>query len=163
MNLNKVFIDVINENRLNFYRAAKAILKNEDDVEDAIQDALETAYKNIYTLKEPKYFKTWMMRILINKCYDILRKKSRVVPIESDTMENMVEEHDFTSKVEMNIILDNVDPNLREIIILFYFNNYKQDEIAKVLDIPRGTVKSRLHRARQELIYMINNNNKWDV
>ena len=54
-NLNEVFIKGINDNRLSFYKTAKALLKNEDDVEDALQDALETAYKNIETLKEEKY------------------------------------------------------------------------------------------------------------
>ena len=53
--LNEVFIKGINDNRLSFYKTAKALLKNEDDVEDALQDALETAYKNIETLKEEKY------------------------------------------------------------------------------------------------------------
>lgn len=66
MNFDKVFVDVVNQNKVSFYKTAKAILKNEDDIEDAIQDTLESAYKNIQTLKEPKYFKTWMTRILIN-------------------------------------------------------------------------------------------------
>ena len=74
--LNEIFVNGINENRLSFYKTAKAILKNEEDVEDALQDALEMAYKNIEKLNEERYFKTWMTRIIINKCYDILRKKS---------------------------------------------------------------------------------------
>ena len=151
MNINDVFIEGINNNRLSFYKTAKAILKNEDDVEDAIQDALETAFKNINTLKEPKYFKTWMTRIIINKCYDILRKKSKIVPIESEVMENNPDERDYTGKVEMELILDKLDKDLKDIVILYYYNDFKQEEIAKILNIPKGTVKSRLHRARSEM------------
>ncbi len=54
--LNEIFVNGINENRLSFYKTAKAILKNEEDVEDALQDALEMAYKNIEKLNEERYF-----------------------------------------------------------------------------------------------------------
>ena len=158
MNINEVFIEGINDNRLYFYKTAKAILKNEDDVEDAIQDALETAYRNIETLNEPKYFKTWMTRILMNKCYDILRKKSKVVPVESELMENNPDEKDYTGKVEMQMILDKLDDELKEIVVLFYFNDCKQDDISRILGIPKGTVKSRLHRARIELMALLGHN-----
>lgn len=156
MDLNQVFIEGINQNRLSFYKTAKAILKNEDDIEDAIQDTLETAYKNLETLKEPKYFKTWMTRILINKCYDILRKKSKIVTLDSETMENTEDTHSFDEKVEMENILNKLDKDLKDIVILFYYNDFKQEEIASILGIPKGTVKSRLHRARTELFDLVN-------
>ena len=144
--LNEIFVNGINENRLSFYKTAKAILKNEEDVEDALQDALEMAYKNIEKLNEERYFKTWMTRIIINKCYDILRKKSKVIPFKSN----------FSEKVEMQMILDKLDKDFKEIVILYYYNNFKQDEIARILDIPKGTVKSRLHRAKSEILRILN-------
>jgi RNA polymerase sigma-70 factor (ECF subfamily) len=156
MNLNDVFIQGINDNRLDFYKVAKAILKNEDDVEDCIQDSLETAYKNLNTLKEPKYFKTWMTRIIINKSYDIIRKKRNVIPIDSEIIENSSDKNDYTEKVELKMILDKLDDDLRETFIMFYVSDYKQEEIAKVLGIPKGTVKSRLYRARQLVSSLIN-------
>lgn len=73
----EVFIQSINQNRLKMYKTAIAILKNEDDANDAIQDALYSAYKNYYNLKEKSYFSTWIIRILINKCYDIINKKKK--------------------------------------------------------------------------------------
>lgn len=156
MNLDKVFVEGINQNRLSFYKTAKALLRNDDDIEDAIQDTLETAYKNLETLKEPKYFKTWITRILINKCYDILRKKSKILPYDSVIMENEKDPTSFDEQVEMKMILDKLDKDLKDIVILFYFNDYKQEEIAKILDIPKGTVKSRLHRARNEILSLVN-------
>lgn len=155
MNLDKVFVEGINQNRLSFYKTAKALLRNDDDIEDAIQDTLETAYKNLETLKEPKYFKTWITRILINKCYDILRKKSKILPYDSAIMENEKDPTSFDEQVEMKMILDKLDKDLKDIVILYYFNDYKQEEIAKILDIPKGTVKSRLHRARNEILSLV--------
>lgn len=154
--LNEIFVNGINENRLSFYKTAKAILKNEEDVEDALQDALEKAYKNIEKLNEERYFKTWMTRIIINKCYDILRKKSKVIPFESEFVENVEEKSNFSEKVEMQMILDKLDKDFKEIVILYYYNNFKQDEIARILDIPKGTVKSRLHRAKAEILKILN-------
>lgn len=154
--LNEIFVNGINENRLSFYKTAKAILKNEEDVEDALQDALEMDYKNIEKLNEERYFKTWMTRIIINKCYDILRKKSKVIPFESEFVENVEEKSNFSEKVEMQMILDKLDKDFKEIVILYYYNNFKQDEIARILDIPKGTVKSRLHRAKSEILRILN-------
>lgn len=155
MNFDKVFVDGVNQNKVSFYKTAKAILKNEDDIEDAIQDTLESAYKSIQTLKEPKYFKTWMTRILINKCYDILRKKAKVIPLDSEVLENKEDPRLFNEQVELQMILDKLSQDLKDIVILFYYNDFKQDEIAKILDIPKETVKSRLHRARNEIISLI--------
>ena len=57
-----------------FYRVARSRLYNDEDAADAIQETLLTGFEKLEDLKEPKYFKTWMIRILINKCSDILRK-----------------------------------------------------------------------------------------
>ena len=63
---------------MKFYKTAKAILKNDDDVYDAIQNALMSMYQNFNNLKEQKYFATWGVRIVINKCYDLLRKNKKI-------------------------------------------------------------------------------------
>lgn len=70
----EAFSELIEEYKLSIYKTAKAILKDEDDVCDAIQDTALSIYKNISNLKNEKYFKTWVIRITINKCYDIITK-----------------------------------------------------------------------------------------
>ena len=70
----EAFSMLIEEYKLPIYKTAKAILKNEDDVCDAIQETLISIYSNIKTLKDEKYFKTWAIRITINKCYDIIAR-----------------------------------------------------------------------------------------
>ena len=157
IDLNEIFINGINHNRLSFYKTAKALLENEDDIEDALQDALETAYRSIESLQEPKYFKTWMTRIVINKCYDILRKKRKIIPFESEFMDNIQNETNFDENVEMKLILEKLDKDFKEIVILYYYNDFKQEEIAKILEIPKGTVKSRLHRARAQIMNILSN------
>ena len=70
----EAFAELIDEYKLLIYKTAKAILKDEDDVCDAIQDTALSIYKNISNLKNEKYFKTWVIRITINKSYDIITK-----------------------------------------------------------------------------------------
>ena len=66
----KSFTELLEENKLKFYKTAKIILKNDDDVYDALQDALLSMYQNYNALKDKKLFSTWGTRIVINKCYD---------------------------------------------------------------------------------------------
>ena len=73
---------------LKMYKTAIAILKNEDDANDAIQEALYSAYKNYYNLKEKNYFSTWIIRILINKCYDIINKNKKIAYIDDSITQN---------------------------------------------------------------------------
>lgn len=75
----EAFLSLINENRLNIYRVAKGILNNEHDIEDAIQNTIIKSFEKISTLKNDDFFRTWIIRILINECNDILRKNKRVV------------------------------------------------------------------------------------
>ena len=78
INKDNKFTQLVQKNKLKFYKTAKAILKNDDDVYDAIQNALMSMYQNFNNLKEQKYFATWGVRIVINKCYDLLRKNKKI-------------------------------------------------------------------------------------
>ena len=145
----EAFIELINENRLNIYRVAKGILKNEYDIEDAIQNTVIKAFEKISNLKNDDLFRTWIIRILINECNDILRKNKRVVPLEDN-----IEKEKYDDKYE-NMDLTNavssLNGDLRNITVLYYFEDMSTVEIAKLLGIPEGTVRSRLSRAREKL------------
>ena len=147
------FIELINANRLKMYKTAISILKNEDDANDAIQDALYSAYKNYENLKDKKLFVTWLIRILINKCYDIINKNKKVVYIDDDsTIENTYGKSD-TYDVENSLdwVLNKIDKDLKEIVVMYYYDELSVTEIADILEIPNGTVKSRLSRARSQI------------
>lgn len=145
----EAFIELINENRLNIYRVAKGILKNEYDIEDAIQNTVIKAFEKISTLKNDNFFRTWIIRILINECNDILKKNKRVVSLEGN-----IEKEKYDDKYE-NMDLTNavssLNEDLRNITVLYYFEDMSTVEIAKLLEIPEGTVRSRLSRAREKL------------
>ncbi len=149
------FTELIEENKLRFYKTAKAILKNDDDVYDALQEALMSIYQNIKQLKDLKFFSTWSTRIIINKCYDLLRKrKNNIVPFD-ENMENDINnsKNDVYEVDQYGIkkAVEGLNGELKLITILYYYDDYSVNEIAEILDIPTGTVKSRLSRAREIL------------
>ena len=76
------FIELIEKNKTALYKVAKAYLKNEEDIADAMQDTILSAYEHIGELRVVSYFKTWLTRILINHCTDTLRRQRRVIPMK---------------------------------------------------------------------------------
>ena len=77
----EAFINLMDINKTYMYKVAKSILNNNEDIADAIQETILSCYKNIEKLKEIKYFKTWMTRILINKCNDVIRANKNIIYI----------------------------------------------------------------------------------
>ena len=75
----KKFTELLEQNKLRFYKTAKIILKNDDDICDVLQEALISMYQSYDTLKDKNLFSTWGTRIVINKCYDFLRKQKKML------------------------------------------------------------------------------------
>lgn len=149
------FAKLIEENKLKFYKTAKVILKNDDDIYDALQEALISMYQNYEQLKDKKYFSTWATRIVINKCYDLLRKnRNNVIPI-NEKVENDIKiaKYDEYEVDEYGIknAMKYLNEDLKLITILYYYDDYSIKEISQIINIPEGTVKSRLSKAREVL------------
>ncbi|MHC1685234.1 MAG: sigma-70 family RNA polymerase sigma factor [Clostridiaceae bacterium] len=147
-----ILIEAVYENKSYFYRIAKRILQKEEDVEDAIQEMILKGYKAIGTLRNREYIKTWLTRILINQCNNII-KKNRDIIYNDDSIIG-IEELDY-NKIEMIELINKLDDSLRVIAILFYYEDLPQKDISEILDIPIGTVKSRLSKVRNELKIMM--------
>lgn len=149
------FTNLIEENKLRFYKTAKAILKNDDDVYDALQEALMSIYQNFMQLKDLKFFSTWATRIVINKCYDLLRKnKNNIVPFDESMENNLNNSRNDVYDIDqygIRLAIESLNEDLKLITILYYYDDYSVSEISKIVDIPVGTVKSRLSRAREIL------------
>ncbi len=149
------FTKLIEENKLKFYKTAKIILKKDDDIYDALQEALISMYQNYEQLKEKKYFSTWATRIVINKCYDLLRKnRNNVIPIDENVENDMkLAQYDEYEVDEYGIkeAMKYLNEDLKLITILYYYDNYSVKEISQIINIPEGTVKSRLSKAREIL------------
>ena len=141
--------------KLKLYKTAMAILKNDDDTCDAIQETLISAYLNLNKLQSNEFFTTWIVRILINKCYDIIRKNKKIINVadkiskEVDTFYEM-----YSEQSELELILKWMEEDLRTITVLYYYDDLSVKDIAIILDIPEGTVKSRLSRAREKISRM---------
>ncbi|SHI49906.1 RNA polymerase sigma-70 factor, ECF subfamily [Clostridium cavendishii DSM 21758] len=146
----EAFIELIRNNKLSLYKIAKNILKNDHDVGDAISDTILKAYENINTLENNEYFKTWLIRILINKCNEIHRKNSKVILIDKN--ENPFDTYyDIYEDIDLNKAIAVLDEDLRVLIHLYYYEDLSLSSISDILSIPQGTIKSRLARARKNL------------
>lgn len=156
----QAFEELIEEYKLPIYKTAKAILKDEDDVCDAIQDTCLSIYKNICNLKNEKYFKTWVIRITINKCNDIIAKhklnSEKILKIQADKPETQFSfDNDIVMKTDLQMAMNLLEEDLKLITTLYYYNDMSISDISVILDIPKGTVKSRISRAREKLYQIL--------
>lgn len=145
----KAFTELIQLYMKDMYRVGLAILMNDEDVADAIQDTILTCWEKMHTLREPAFFKTWLTRILMNKCYDILRKSPRHLPLEETAYNQPAPEE--VDNLELKEALSTLNEKYRIVMILFYSEGYHIDEIATLLKLPKSTVKTRLQRGREKL------------
>ena len=118
------------------YATAKTILADDQDCADAIQESIVKAFSKIHTLKKDRYAKTWLIRILINECYNITRQSG------------MKEHHDYS---ELYKAVNNLKEDLRVPVVLYYMEEFSVKEVARILDISEGAVQKRLARARAKL------------
>ncbi|MEW9122464.1 MAG: sigma-70 family RNA polymerase sigma factor [Thermotaleaceae bacterium] len=147
----EAFLSLIDENRLNIYRVARGILSNEEDIKDAIQNTIIKAFENIHTLKNDQYFKTWLIRILINECNETLRKNKRNISLD-EKIDGISEEYtDSYENMDLIGAINSLSEDLRVTITLFYFDDISVKTVAEILGTSEGTVKSRLSRAREKL------------
>lgn len=149
----EAFVQLIGENKLNMYRVAKGILASKEDIEDAIQSTIIKAYESIHSLKKEEFFRTWLIRILINECNEILRKQKKVIFLEDNMKDDGYMDH--YKDLDLTDAISQLNEELRVTTLLFYFEDMSLKGIAKVLEIPEGTVRSRLTRARQQLKVLI--------
>lgn len=136
----------IQEKKDKLYKISWSYLYNHNDIEDVFQNTLIKAYENIKSLRKWNQFETWFISILINECRQYLRNQKRVV------LQEDVEVYGY-HKDEYNFFqeIDSIDEIYKEVIILKYISGYSQEEISLILDIPLGTVKSRIYRGLRDL------------
>ena len=143
------FIREVRNAETMLYHISKSILKNDADCGDAVQETLLKAYEKLPMLKEEKFFRTWITRILINECKGILRKQKKVVPYEDYMGNERLSEENRYHHLYMAIM--ELPEDLRILVTLYYIEGFSQKEISEILEIPEGTIKSRLSRARDFL------------
>lgn len=132
------------------YGLAIGILRNQEDAEDAIQNALILAYEHMDDLSMLEKFKPWMMRILANECYRIIKKRKFYTDID-ETYDIADEKIAFEEQVTLWEVVQNLKEEYRTVIVLFYYEGMSIREISGILEISEDNVKKRLSRARSKL------------
>lgn len=144
----KKFCECINKYRDHLYILALAILKNETDAEDAVSNAILKAYENIGQLSAFHKFKPWMLTITKNEALKVKRK--RLILPGNEVMEELLEPVQAHYN-ELWDVLQQMQEEYRLVVVLFYYEQLSLRDISQVLDIPIGTVKSRLNRGKAKL------------
>lgn len=147
----ETFCTLILEHQNAMYRAARSILSSPEDVEDAVQEAVCAAFAHRGDLRDPQRFKPWLLRIVVNTCYEICRKQKKVVDLSQ--VEGVLEapNADPTESISLWQAVLALPESLRTAVTLFYYEDCTVAQIAQILHISQGAVKLRLNRGRARL------------
>jgi RNA polymerase sigma-70 factor (ECF subfamily) len=168
----KAYAELMERYRKPLYHTMLKMVKNTDDAEDLTIEAFAKAFKGLSKFKKEYTFSTWLFRIATNNCIDFIRKKKlETLSISSsfkddngeevgldikDANRDPQEEAIRSQKIElMQLIVNKLPPKYQRLVELRYFKEFSYDEIAKEIEIPLGTVKAQLHRAKELLFDMV--------
>ncbi len=151
------YVNLINSIKSDLYRVAQARLNNIDDINDAIHETILKSFKHLKHLKNKSYFKTWIIKILINECNNIYKSNYKQFWIfdkitrskNLETSEKIIQ--DVESNFDFELLLKNLNYDEKIVIILYFNNRFSTSEIADILNISVNTVKSRLFRAKEKI------------
>lgn len=140
------------EEKMLYYKALSYV-GNKEDALDAIQEAACKAFLSIGKLKNPEYFSTWLFRILIHECYNLLRKRKQIIPYEEDELlKKLDKKQDIEiESFHLSEALSTLNTSYQTSIILFYYHDLSIKDISEVMEKPVGTVKTYLRRAKRKL------------
>lgn len=145
------FADRVHAMQERLYRMTYGQLRDEQDRRDAVQEAILKAWNSRARLRDEAFFETWLIRILINECHNIQRAGRRMVPVEKMPEEPYVEQRIEGSDMELREAVLSLPMKLRLPVMLHYIEGYTTGEVAAILHVPVGTVRSRLKKAREAL------------
>ncbi|MDP4183851.1 MAG: sigma-70 family RNA polymerase sigma factor [Bacteroidota bacterium] len=171
----KAFARLLNKYKDAIYYMVLKMVNNQNDAEDLTLEAFGKAFKNLHQYSSDYAFSTWLFKIASNNCIDFLRKKRGIyIPIESKLNDNQ-DNQEPSIKLRANspdpeerlirkqkaiilrTIVRRLKPRYRILVEMRYFREYSYEEIAKELNLPLGTVKAQLFRAREKLYELIGN------
>ena len=124
-----------------------------EDAEDLFQETLITAFRHMDDVKKPESLKPWLLKIARSKCSDYFRRKARSLEISLDALEEELPAGGLYRHEERLAVRDSLEKlgdKEKQILYLYYFKDLPQEEIARRLGVPLGTVKSRLYNAKKK-------------
>lgn len=134
------------------YRVAATMLRAHADRQDAVQEGIWKAWRQLEKLRDASAFRPWMMRILVNECHSLLRRRKWEVVAEQ--IEAGAEEKNWDQRLRDEMLheaIGKLPERIRLVIVLYYMDGFTMQEVAWILHIPEGTVKSRLNTGRKRL------------
>jgi RNA polymerase sigma-70 factor (ECF subfamily) len=155
----EAFATLVRRHERRIYNVCLRMVGSPDDAGDATQDAFLTAYRKLGTFRGDAAFTTWLHRIALNACYDMLRKRRRTASLVSSEGEELTARlasvddpaDDSIAAIDVQRALSAVPHEFRVALVLHDVHDVPVREVAAILEIPVGTVKSRLHRGRVAL------------
>lgn len=147
------FEQLLIEEERKMYYTALSYVRNKEDALDVIQETAYKAFLAIKNLREPEYFSTWLIAILIRECYRVLRGRHERIPYDESELATKLAYEDSNTVKHLYVTesIDKLPEQYQTVIILFYFHDLAIRDIATIIERPIGTVKTYLHRARQQL------------
>ncbi|NJK85683.1 MAG: sigma-70 family RNA polymerase sigma factor [Bacteroidales bacterium] len=170
----KAYAELMDRYRDAIYYMLLKMVNNASDAEDLTIEAFGKAFKNIQQYTPNFAFSTWLFKIATNNCIDFIRKrKANHISLDHNDEEHERASHDIQAPVLdpeesmineqkiklMHSIVSKLKPRYRKLIELRYFNEFSYEEIAEELELPIGTVKAQLFRARELLYNILKNSN----
>lgn len=143
------FCEYIRQNENAMYSLAYSIVRNDADAAEVLSESVYRAYKNLESIKNPKAFKTWILRIVHNTAIEIIRKNSKTVL--TDEVPQALSDECFEASFDLRNAVESLKQPYRTVVILFYYENLSISEIAQITDSNSVSVKKQLSRARNML------------
>ena len=148
----KAYLMLFQQYEADIYRMAYVYVKNKEDALDLVQEVAYQSFKKISTLKNPEYFKTWLMKITINCALNLINTNKKVIPLNSNfEVLTVFEDKDIALTLSLDKVIDTLKEDEKSVILLKYYDDRTLKEISEILDIPLGTAKSVLYRALDKL------------
>lgn len=151
------FTKIIINIEKDLYKIARTRFYSEDDICEVVQETIIATFNNIKKLKKPEYFKTWIIKILINNCnklYKKKRKKDKIFDYNEKILEDAYTQNDYEivlEKLDFDNLIKNLNYTERITLILYYVENLTTNEIGQILKEPDSTIRNRISRAKIKL------------
>ncbi len=145
---NRIYLETyIINNQEYLYRLAYSYVKNKDDAFEIVQNTIYKSLSSIETIHDINSIKPWITKILINSCFDFIKKNSKMVV--KDEVFDSIEDNNgqILDKLVLKDAIDKLPTKLKSIIILRFFEDFKIKDISRILDINENTVKTNLYKA----------------
>lgn len=150
------------------YQIAYLYCKNQEQALDAVSECVTKVYLNLPKLKEPKYFKTWMTRILINEVLDGIKKRKDLISYdrlrdagyEAEYAEDTITQEE---RLDLYRALDSLKPDYKKVLILKYFQDFSIKEISDLMDMSESSIKVLLHRGRKKLRHILSEEMAYEI